>query len=171
VSDAETDVLRELAREKSTLVELGVFEGRTSCTLRSVMHPKGTLWMIDPFVPGLTGVSWQRLVAMREIERTANGAVQYIRKMSWDAAKDWHIFYDLLFIDGDHAYEAVRRDWEDWSRFALPGGHIALHDSCCLAPRCKPTDGPVRVVEEVRASSTDFELVQQVESLSVFRRL
>jgi predicted O-methyltransferase YrrM len=35
---------------------------------------------------------------------------------------------DLLFIDGDHTYEGVRRDFEMYSPLAAAGGAIVFHD-------------------------------------------
>lgn len=35
---------------------------------------------------------------------------------------------DFLFIDGDHTYDGVRRDYEDYANFVRPGGVIAFHD-------------------------------------------
>lgn len=35
---------------------------------------------------------------------------------------------DFLFIDGDHTYEGVRRDFENYSPLVRKGGMIALHD-------------------------------------------
>lgn len=35
----------------------------------------------------------------------------------------------LLFIDGDHAYDHVRRDFEAWGRWVVPGGTIVFHDA------------------------------------------
>ncbi len=35
---------------------------------------------------------------------------------------------DVLFIDGDHAYEAVKRDFEMYSPLVRPGGLIMFHD-------------------------------------------
>jgi predicted O-methyltransferase YrrM len=35
---------------------------------------------------------------------------------------------DFLFIDGDHSYESVRADFEDYSPLVRPGGLIAFHD-------------------------------------------
>lgn len=35
---------------------------------------------------------------------------------------------DFLFIDGDHSYEGVKLDWEDYKGFVRPGGLIAFHD-------------------------------------------
>ena len=36
--------------------------------------------------------------------------------------------FDLIFIDGDHSYEGVKQDFEDYSEFLVPGGFIVLHD-------------------------------------------
>ncbi|MFZ4594999.1 MAG: class I SAM-dependent methyltransferase [Verrucomicrobiaceae bacterium] len=35
---------------------------------------------------------------------------------------------DLLFIDGDHTYAGVKRDFELWSPLVRPGGHVLFHD-------------------------------------------
>ena len=35
---------------------------------------------------------------------------------------------DFLFIDGDHSYEGVKRDWEMYSTLVRKGGIIAFHD-------------------------------------------
>ena len=35
---------------------------------------------------------------------------------------------DLLFIDGDHSYEGVKKDYELYSPFVKKGGMIVFHD-------------------------------------------
>jgi predicted O-methyltransferase YrrM len=35
---------------------------------------------------------------------------------------------DFLFIDGDHSYEGVKKDFEMYSPLVVPGGMITLHD-------------------------------------------
>lgn len=35
---------------------------------------------------------------------------------------------DFLFIDGDHTYNGVRKDFENYSPLVKPGGVVALHD-------------------------------------------
>ena len=35
---------------------------------------------------------------------------------------------DLLFIDGDHTYEGVKKDWEMYSPLVRKGGIVAFHD-------------------------------------------
>lgn len=39
-----------------------------------------------------------------------------------------HAPFDFVFIDADHSYEAVRRDFESYRPLVRPGGLIALHD-------------------------------------------
>jgi predicted O-methyltransferase YrrM len=36
--------------------------------------------------------------------------------------------FDFVFIDGDHRYEAVKKDFEMYSSMVRPGGIVALHD-------------------------------------------
>jgi cephalosporin hydroxylase len=35
---------------------------------------------------------------------------------------------DFLFIDGDHTYAGVKRDFEIWSELVTSGGYVAFHD-------------------------------------------
>lgn len=41
---------------------------------------------------------------------------------------------DFLFIDGDHTYGGVRKDWEFYSPLVRSGGVIVLHDNLYSAP-------------------------------------
>jgi cephalosporin hydroxylase len=35
---------------------------------------------------------------------------------------------DFLFIDGNHEYEYIKSDFENYSKFVRPGGYIGFHD-------------------------------------------
>jgi SAM-dependent methyltransferase len=39
-----------------------------------------------------------------------------------------NVFFDFIFIDGNHSYEAVKRDFQLYSPYVRKGGLIALHD-------------------------------------------
>ena len=69
----------------------------------------------------------------------------------------------MLWIDGDHRYDAVRRDLECWAPHLAPGAVVALHDAA------KPELGPARLVEEEVAAGR-FERVGGVEQTVVLRR-
>jgi predicted O-methyltransferase YrrM len=57
--------------------------------------------------------------------------------------------YDLVFIDADHSYEAVRLDWGNYSRLAADGGVVCLHD---ILPRPEPEYGVSSLWRELKAS-------------------
>lgn len=57
---------------------------------------------------------------------------------------DWNRKIDVLFIDGDHSYEAVKKDWEKYSPFVKPKGQVFLHDCDDTSP------GVRRLFDEVK---------------------
>lgn len=70
--------------------------------------------------------------------------VSYLRIPSPDAATliaDQSI--DLVYLDGDHSYEAVKRDLIAWIPKIKPWGWIAGHD------HCPAFDGVMRAVAEI----------------------
>lgn len=40
----------------------------------------------------------------------------------------WELMVDVLYIDGDHRYDAVKKDFERYSPFVKPGGFILFDD-------------------------------------------
>jgi hypothetical protein len=82
---------------------------------------------------------------------------------SADAAKEWSGPIRLLFIDGDHSYEASKQDFEMWSPFVVPHGIICFHDV--------PTwPGVTRFYEELVRGQADWRQVVAVMSLRVVER-
>jgi predicted O-methyltransferase YrrM len=47
---------------------------------------------------------------------------------SVDIGEFWPIKADMIFIDGDHRYEAIVKDITIWRDKVKPGGILALHD-------------------------------------------
>ena len=65
---------------------------------------------------------------------------------------------DFLFIDGDHSYDGVKRDFEMYSPLVKKGGIIAFHD---IVPN--PADSTCFVYkfwDEIKASFEHIELVE-----------
>lgn len=69
---------------------------------------------------------WQEWAALEDAELHLLKGVSQDPAILADAAKNDP--YDVLFIDGDHSYEAVRQDWENYSPMVGSGGMVALHD-------------------------------------------
>ncbi len=173
-TSAERECLARHAAEKKRLVEIGVWHGVTTCCLRQAMASDGTLFAVDPYPVGRLGFSAQRSIAHREVRRIHNGYVKWLRKTGAEAARDYLAAgeepVDFVFIDGDHSYEGLRRDWQGWSPLLGPGGVVALHDSRSSAERLIDDAGSVIFTREVILHDPRFELLETIDTLTVLRR-
>jgi len=76
---------------------------------------------------------------------------------------------DVLVIDGDHSYEAVKKDFETWGPHVVPGGYLIFDDV--------PTwPGPTRLHNEIRlgyglAEACPWKFIAYWDNQAVFRRL
>jgi predicted O-methyltransferase YrrM len=173
-SEAERACLAGHAAGRMRLAEVGVWHGVTTCVLRRSMASGAVLFAVDPYPAGRLGVSFQRRIARRNVARMDKGRVEWLRMTGSDAAKylaENHLGpVDFAFIDGDHSYDGLRSDWEGWSPLAAPGGIIALHDSRSSATRPIDNAGSARYTRDVIRGDSRFELIDEVDTLSVFRR-
>src|SRR6267143_3081666 len=120
---AERECLTRYASGRARLVEIGVFEGVGTRVLAGAIARGGELFAIDPFVTGRLGMNWGKPIALSQIKKAnSRGTVTVIKAFSWEAAKQLDGLFDMIFIDGDHSLEGIRRDWEDWSVKVQSGG-------------------------------------------------
>lgn len=80
-----------------------------------------------------------------------------------EAVRGWTEPIRLLFIDGEHAYEAVRRDFAMWSPFVVPGGVIGFHD-------VGQWPGVSRFYQELMQAAGPFKERLAVQSIRVIER-
>jgi predicted O-methyltransferase YrrM len=152
-SAAESALLAELARDRKTVVEIGVYEGSSAVVLAGALPADATLHLIDPFganptlLPGWAGVegATRRVVARAARRRGAGPRVVWHVERSADTAARWSEPVDLVFIDGDHTEAGCRMDWELWSPLVAPGGVVLFHDA--IGPDALP--GPRAVFEDL----------------------
>lgn len=172
---AEHSAIQHWARNRKSLVEIGVAEGVSALAAREVMADDGTLSLIDPFhLSRLPAVNFAKRAAHRGIRGCSRGHVQWIEKFSHEAVQEWAAPLDFLLIDGDHSEAVVQRDWEDWSRFVEPGGIVAFHDARLFEGGwMNPSFGPVRVVDRLFRQSqlSNWKVVDEVDSLVVVERI
>jgi predicted O-methyltransferase YrrM len=166
---AEQACLAKHAAGKRSLVEIGVMYGVTTALLRSVMHPAATVTGIDPHPVGRLGVSFERCIATREMTRRPRGHAVLLRKLSWEAVPEWTAPIDFLFIDGDHSWNGIDRDWRGWNAFIVPGGVVALHDSRSVSER--PDHDSVRYMQQVILRDANFREIDSADSLTILERV
>jgi len=180
--DAEGYLLMLLAEHgpaEGVCLEIGSFMGRSTAFLAEGARRAGgaRVVAVDHFEgspehqPGgthecaeiaQTGTTFDRF---QENLRSAGllPQVEPIRAGSAEAAADWTGPIRLLFIDGDHSYEATRQDFELWSPHVSEGGFVAFHDVGAWP-------GVTKFYQQLREQSQDFQHVFAVNSLRVMQR-
>jgi len=129
---------------KGTVLEIGSYLGRSTCFLAlGVKHTgRPAVVALDHFAGSAehqAGASHESAILveegttynqfLRNLERAGMAPhVRPVRAASLKAAAGWHEPLRLLFIDGDHAYEATRSDFAAWSPHLEESGLIAFHD-------------------------------------------
>lgn len=167
VTDAELDVLRRFAEDARTIVELGTFEGKTAVALAQVSP--GNVYSVDPFTPGRLGICYGAVIARVAQRRAKADNLQFLRGFSHDIAPHFDGPIDMLFIDANHSYDAVRRDWEDWTPKLRAGGVVAMHD-VRLARNSPVRLGSMDFFEREVAVNADYEEVAAADALVVMRK-
>lgn len=153
-----------------SIVEIGSYRGRSTIALGAGSRAGSSVpvFAVDPHVP-CRGVKGRQFGPEDLAEFYANVVaaklgeiIRTVALSSSDAAKAWsERNIGLLFIDGDHQYEAVRRDVGCWLPFVVPGGCMALHDS--------RDDGVEAVLREMQ-NRREAVRVDGVDSLTLLRR-
>jgi predicted O-methyltransferase YrrM len=169
ITEAEGALIERCSAAVRRVVQIGVAEGGSAWHARRRMDPDGTLHLIDTY-PKVLGVNLSSIIARRLVESVPGAEVEWIRARSDDAVRSWSEPIDFLFIDGDHAYEAVHRDWRDWHGFVAPAGRVAFHDALLDAPWMDGSFGSARFVGELIETDRDWALVDRADSIAVFAR-
>jgi predicted O-methyltransferase YrrM len=90
--------------------------------------------------------------------------ITIVRKRSDElVASDVVLPLDLAFIDGDHSFEAVQKDFRLLADWVRPGGYIAFHDSSRSFPGVGITIGQAM-------ASGKWQLAGSVDTLAWIQR-
>lgn len=132
------DLIRSLPR--ATLgAEIGVWEGGFSAEILTT--PVAQLYLIDAWDHQPQSVDTalhlnqdghnrnERVVRERFKSEIDSSRVVVIKGYSAQVAKQFDDgFFDWIFLDADHSYEAVKADLLAWENKIKPGGVILGHD-------------------------------------------
>ncbi len=171
-TEAEQNTLKKYCKNKLIAVEIGVFEGYNTAVMGSALNGEGIVYGIDPFFNGKLGVSFGKLIAQIHIKRSGlNPKVVLIAKLSDAALNDVPDNIDFIFVDGDHSFSGVKKDFELFSMKLAPGGIMAFHDARIFENGWTKLDwGPVRLINEIVKPSNEWEIIEEVDSLVVLKK-
>lgn len=122
-----------LAEGKKRIVEIGTFMGASAESILKTMHPEGHLISIDvPTCPPKYAAMFPTFVrdeGRRQRLEPYEGRFSIVLSDSitvstWFPDK----YFDMVYIDGDHTYDAVMRDIRAWLPKLRDGGYLCGHD-------------------------------------------
>ena len=131
----ESDLLIKYVKKcKIHFVEIGTYKGG-STSLISTYLPLGIrMTSIDIFKQAPRGsMSPKEKSTYKEAKKTIKdqgniSKVDIIQGKSWEIARKWNKKIDVLFIDGDHRYKVVKKDFFNWEPHVIKNGFILMHD-------------------------------------------
>lgn len=171
---AEHQALQKHAGGRKQVAEIGVAEGASAIALRDGMDPEGNLYLIDPYhLSRVRFLNFLQRAAKRAVSVQARPAIHWIESFSQEAAKTWKTPIDFLLIDGDHAEDAVQKDWEDWHPHVVEDGIVAFHDARLFpAGWTSPAYGPVKFINRFfrESSQAGWAIIDEVDSLVMLRK-
>jgi Methyltransferase domain len=173
-TSAEHQALQKHVGGRKQVVEIGVAEGASAIALRDGMDPAGNLYLIDPYhLSRVRPLNFLRRAAKRAVSVQARPAIHWIESFSQEAAKAWKAPIDFLLIDGDHAEDAVQKDWEDWHPHVVDDGIVAFHDARLFPSGwTSPVYGPVKFINRFFRDSSPpgWAIIDEVDSLVILRK-
>lgn len=174
-TDNEEHLLLALAQnvpDGGIIVELGCEYGRSAAVFCAGAKPTVKIFSFDLFPTDHAVVG--DLLEVHKANMTEAGFQGRTVIVKFDSSSAGHKWpygeVDLLFVDADHSYEAVKRDIEAWTLHIKVGGFVAFHD-CAQG---KASDHPLH--KEVSRAVNEFwnpyewRELPQVDSLRVFER-
>lgn len=138
MSEKDLDWLGEQAKGKDIIVELGSYQGRSTRALGE--NVKGCVFAVDDW-KGLRTIDeawWTRDTPEDERKSLYERFILHVYDLI-DAGKVVPIcanhasvpelpIADMVFIDGSHDYDSVKRDIQTWLPRLRPGGLLCGHD-------------------------------------------
>ena len=186
---AEGEALYSIARQAGKIgpcLEIGSYCGKstiyigaackeTGSTLFAIDHHTGSEEQqpgeeyFDPDLFNFQTFQVDTLTPFRETLRKADllDTVVPMVCRSHVAARCWDTKLAMVFIDGGHAAETVRLDYESWAQHVMPGGYLVFHDIFI-----NPEEGGQAPfdVYQIALSSGLFNEESMVKTLGILRR-
>lgn len=170
-SSVEQHLIKKYTQNKLTAVEIGVFEAVNTALIAESLSDNGKLYAIDPFFKVSLGFSYQKIISYKNIKRAnQQKKIIWLEGLSDLMVDKVPMGIDFIFIDGDHSFEAVKKDFELYQKKLSKDGVIAIHDAALFENGWTKADwGPVRLINEIVIPSGNWQIVDTVDSLVIIK--
>lgn len=150
-------------------IEIGVLNGETSSFLMSI-NEKIKLVGIDPIIPDSMESSLiGSLQIIHSNTQSYSNRFNFIQDYSFNQVNNFiDNSIDFIFIDGDHTYNAVEKDFQDYFPKIKNGGYIFMHDSRMYRGGANFHAGSSQFAENIIINDNRLELVGEAFSLTCF---
>jgi len=117
-------------------VEIGTLEGDNAKSILKELNIK-KLYIVDPYKNYLDYANSEpkTVKKLKKYQKRAEkrlrkqkNKIVWIKKLSDDAVQDIPSGVDFIYIDGNHEYEYVKKDMENYFKKLKKGGILAGHD-------------------------------------------
>lgn len=154
------------------IVEIGSWKGRSTIWLGrgSISAKKTKVYAVDPHTGSTEHREFYGKVStydefMKNIDEAGlSSLVIPLVMSSKEAASRFTGPVEFIFIDGEHNYESVKSDFEEWSPKVIDGGYILFHDSAAWS-------GVLKAVRELVYSSRKFKVIKIVFTITVAQKV
>ncbi len=140
-----------LIKAEGEILEIGSYTGKSTVTLAKSAHFAGmkSIFACDPFLlESPTDPDVFRKETVEDLfyntlkKHQVDDIVVFNKMKSEELAKKWNSPIKVLWIDGDHTYDSVKKDFDNFIGHCVPGSIVCLHDVL------HAFDGPIRVFSE-----------------------
>lgn len=179
LTDEQADMLWRYARVgpfAGTIVEIGSYCGRSSiCLALGAATRQARVYCIDPWTWVPEAMTSFRHITRNDMRSSYERFLANIRRagveqwitpvpgLSHEVVGRIPSFVDLLFIDGDHTYDGVRRDWDLYTPKLTMSGCVMLHDT-------EPTRFGVHQLVQDLADDPRWAIAETVPNAIMYRR-
>ena len=155
----EQKALYKYSKLAKFIVEIGVFEGYNTREFALNSSNDTVIFAIDPFIKGSLGFSYLKAIAINNWKRNnVLRKIKILRGLSWNMYNQINNALDLVFIDGDHSFESVKKDFILFSQKLSANGVIAFHDARVFKW------GSVRLIEEIIKPNRKWKIIEEIDS-------
>jgi predicted O-methyltransferase YrrM len=125
-----------------TIVEIGSHKGKSACfmgsALRRVKNITSKIHCVDLWTLGTDSVQASQqslnMFTKQILDMRLSDYIVSHMEDSIEFSKKWNTPIDLLFIDGEHHYEHVHSDWENFGKWVKKDGLVCFHDYVARHP-------------------------------------